>query len=159
MEPSLILSPLRYTGGLWQGGWSDENVRAIPGPLWIVNLADDPEKRDDSHFADGKQIVGCLYRGIPDSRDGVLSDGDYFNLLRLLRALLYDGNNLYIHCWSGWSRSSYLTMGILMSEFRLGYDEALAFLKSKRPQAQPNCFFEAHLRTMESRLRQMREIV
>ena len=47
----------------------------------------------------------------------------------------------FVHCRNGVSRSGLVVTAYLMHEHRWGRDEALAFLRTKRPIARPNVAF------------------
>jgi hypothetical protein len=155
MSASLIaLSLSPGFGALYQGGWADSgDLLAIAGPMWLVNLCDDDGFDDDSRFVDGVHVLGCLPASIPDTGAGVMADDAYLTLLDRVRTLLRSGVNVYVHCLAGWSRSSYVTVGLFMVERDLSYDDALARVRQRHAMARPNPHFEAHLRRIEPRLR------
>lgn len=56
--------------------------------------------------------------------------------------LLQTGGKILIHCAQGRSRSATLLLAYLMFDQKITYYEAIKFLKSKRPQCQPNDGFQ-----------------
>jgi hypothetical protein len=56
----------------------------------------------------------------------------------------------YVHCAAGISRAGMVTTAYLMFKNNWGRDEALAFLRSKRPQVNPNSAFMELLQQWES---------
>jgi len=48
------------------------------------------------------------------------------------------GRTTYVHCMVGVNRSGAMVTAYLMQEHRMGRDEALAFLRGKRPEVQPD---------------------
>jgi protein-tyrosine phosphatase len=68
-----------------------------------------------------------------------------------LREIRDDPNRrVFVHCVAGISRSTSMIMAFLMQEYGLSYDDALAFIQSRRPIAQPNHGFEEQLRALEN---------
>jgi hypothetical protein len=59
----------------------------------------------------------------------------------------------YVHCLAGVSRAGMVTTAYLMFENNWTRDEALAFLRSKRPQVNPNPAFMELLREWERQIR------
>jgi hypothetical protein len=51
------------------------------------------------------------------------------------------GETTYVHCLGGVSRSGLVTTAYIMFEHHWGRDQALGFVKSKRPQCNPNSAF------------------
>jgi hypothetical protein len=48
------------------------------------------------------------------------------------------GRTTYVHCLAGMNRSGTAVTAFLMREHRWGRDEALTFLRQRRPEVQPN---------------------
>lgn len=65
---------------------------------------------------------------------------------------LSENGKVYCHCREGKSRSASLVISYLMKTKDLTYDQALAYLKKKRPIVQPNVGFEMDLRKYEEKL-------
>jgi protein-tyrosine phosphatase len=63
------------------------------------------------------------------------------------------GATTYIHCVAGVSRSGMVTTAYLMYRNRWGREKALAFVRSKRPQIDPNAAFMQLLREWEEVLK------
>ncbi|CAM9948196.1 unnamed protein product [Heterosigma akashiwo] len=57
--------------------------------------------------------------------------------------------NVLVHCNQGVSRSCSMVIGYLMKRQGMTYDEALAYVRERRPQANPNFAFESELRKWE----------
>jgi protein-tyrosine phosphatase len=62
------------------------------------------------------------------------------------------GRNLLVHCHAGVSRSATVMIAYLMTKNQWNYDDALAFLRTKRKWVRPNPGFEKQLRDYEARL-------
>mmetsp|Transcript_1010 Transcript_1010/g.1287 ORF Transcript_1010/g.1287 Transcript_1010/m.1287 type:complete len:445 (-) Transcript_1010:182-1516(-) len=65
--------------------------------------------------------------------------------------------NVLVHCNKGVSRSTSMVLGYLMKRQGMSYDEALAYVKARRPEVQPNDAFEAQLRQYQARLEASKE--
>src|SRR5262249_30595723 len=52
-----------------------------------------------------------------------------------------EGRTVYVHCRNGASRSVMVVVAHLMARHGWGVGEALAFVRSRRPQARPNPAF------------------
>lgn len=51
------------------------------------------------------------------------------------------GRTVFVHCLAGVSRSGMVVVAYLMSKYAWTRDEALAFVRTKRPGARPNPAF------------------
>jgi hypothetical protein len=67
------------------------------------------------------------------------------------------GRTTYVHCLAGLNRCGMVTTAYLMQEHGWGRDKALAFLRSKRPQIQPNPTLMRLLAQWEKALKEKRE--
>lgn len=67
-------------------------------------------------------------------------------------ALKQPGGAILIHCQAGVSRSVTLAASYLMRERRIGADEALEIVRSKRPAAKPISYFVEQLKLYEKQL-------
>eukprot|EP00614_Pseudopedinella_elastica_P017783 CAMPEP_0172645626 /NCGR_PEP_ID=MMETSP1068-20121228/239827_1 /TAXON_ID=35684 /ORGANISM="Pseudopedinella elastica, Strain CCMP716" /LENGTH=144 /DNA_ID=CAMNT_0013459867 /DNA_START=695 /DNA_END=1126 /DNA_ORIENTATION=+ len=65
--------------------------------------------------------------------------------------------NILVHCNLGRSRSGSFIIGYMMREHGMGYDEALALARTKRPTIAPNDAFERDLRAHGKRLEEERD--
>lgn len=61
-------------------------------------------------------------------------------------------NNIYIHCQMGVSRSATIVIAYLMWKMRMSLDNAIQYVKSKRPCIKPNIDFIESLRMYEMQL-------
>jgi len=64
------------------------------------------------------------------------------------------GRTTYIHCMNGVNRSAMVTIAYLMAKHDLSRDQALALVRAKRPQVQPNPDLMRLLAEWETTLRQ-----
>lgn len=136
-------------GRLWQGMQTDTFVRQLPGPLVIVNMQ---SGFVDCGWIDQVNVWATLEVQIKDFEDAVLPDLVYLALVESCVSFLRSGVNLYVHCAMGASRSSYLTLGILMRLFGLRAWEARGILRGRRELAAPNNGFVQHLDDLEGEL-------
>lgn len=60
--------------------------------------------------------------------------------------------NTLVHCHAGVSRSAAIVTAYLMRKNGWGVDQALAFLRARRPRAKPNSSFMNQLKTYEAQL-------
>ena len=63
-----------------------------------------------------------------------------------------NGGKVLVHCYAGLSRSVTVIVAYLMQNERMLLDEALRFVKHKRPYAQPNPGFLKQLVEFELEL-------
>ena len=60
--------------------------------------------------------------------------------------------SVLVHCFAGRSRSSTFVLAYLISEFQLGYTQALHYLQKYHPIAMPNFFFSKQLEQFSIKL-------
>jgi hypothetical protein len=105
-----------------------ECVKEPPrGTRAVVNLCDKP---------DPYQVEVTLWEPI----DGGQSPGiDWLRrVVEFIDARRRAGLTTYVHCLAGMNRSGMVVTAYLMYEYGWTRDEALTFVRSKRPQVQPN---------------------
>ncbi len=146
MDYSQIGPLLPGWGSLYQGGAADPAIKTLPGPLWVVCM--NRGEVDDTH----DPIYGLTVVAIDDNPAAVLPDALVVAGAGADAEIMQSGCNLIAHCAAGISRSSYRNLATIMHVKRLGFDEALAFLRQHRPQASPNSGFTAQLRRLEPSL-------
>ena len=61
------------------------------------------------------------------------------------------GGSVLVHCFAGMSRSATIVLSYLMKKHGLRVSQALAHVKSKRPQAAPNAGFILQLQDLEKK--------
>jgi hypothetical protein len=67
-----------------------------------------------------------------------------------------DGNRILIHCFAGMQRSAAVTAMFLISQYRCTTDEAIAFIKKRRPIAfYGNVNFYPSIKQFETSFRKM----
>jgi atypical dual specificity phosphatase len=98
------------------------------------------------------------YRTAIPKIDLGLDDTPQENLFRVLepsRLLIIEilnmnpKNKILIHCAAGISRSASIVIYYIQCELRCAYEEALEFVRKKRPIVNPNIGFEKSLKSIE----------
>jgi hypothetical protein len=129
-------------GQVWQGSTPDAaGLATIPGPLVIVCMEPEPNEQ----FVDHVRVHSELYVGIEDDPSSVVPDSVLRGLADAALAFLSKGFNLYVHCAAGVSRASYVDCAIHQRQLGWTFDQALAYVRASRPQANPNSGFVAQL--------------
>jgi protein-tyrosine phosphatase len=126
--------------GLYQGGY----VKAPPfGAQAVLNLCE----TEDLYRAEVHDWVP-----IPDASPA--PDLDWLRRrVEFVDAQRRAGRTVYVHCWAGVSRSGMVVTAYLMFEHRWTREEALAFVRSRRPVTRPNPAFMELLGEWEQALR------
>merc|ERR1712083_1198708 len=78
--------------------------------------------------------------------------------LRLLDKIKEKGGCALVHCHEGKSRSVSLCLAYLVARERKTLTDALAFVRSRRPQARPNAGFMNQLSDLEHRVLGVRSV-
>ena len=144
VSPPLKLVP--GWGNLYQGAAADDGVLKIEKNLWVVCM--NYGEIDDT-WIDHDNVSGLTVIAINGAANAVLSDEIVFAGVDQDMALLSRGIPRLSHCGAGISRASYRNLPLIMHVRKLGYDAALALLRTIRPQASPNSGFEAQHRRLE----------
>jgi protein-tyrosine phosphatase len=118
----------RVEDGLWMGG----SVKAPPpGTGAVLNLCE----LEDPYRADVHS-----WEHIPDAAPA--PDLDWLRRqVRFVEEQRRTGRVVYVHCRAGVSRAGMVVAAYLMAEHRWTRDEALTFLRTRRPQVNPNPAF------------------
>lgn len=113
-----------------------------PGTRAVLNLCED---------ADPYQVEVYQWEPIPDEEPTPC-----INWLRqqveFIDGQRHAGRPVYVHCHAGVSRSAMVTVAYLMSRNGWSRDEALQFVRSRRPLVRPNPAFMALLLEWEQTL-------
>jgi predicted protein tyrosine phosphatase len=151
MDVSRPIDLMPGWGHLYQGAAADVTVRSIEKKMWIVCM--NAGEVDDA-WIDHDNIMGLTVVSIDDSPSAVLPDEQVFAQTEMAMSWLMRGLPLIGHCGAGVSRASYHNLPIIMHARQIGFDDALALLRTVRPQADPNSGFVAQLRRLEDELKQ-----
>jgi hypothetical protein len=134
--------------GLYMGGLVEEPP---PGTRAVLNLC----STEDRYSADT-----MLHEPVRERAPG--PDLDWLKkMVNFVDARRREGDTVFVHCRNGVSRSGFVVTAYLMFEHSWGRDEALAFLRTRRPEARPHRAFMARLleweKVVKSDLRGRRE--
>lgn len=106
------------------GDLRDQGVNAIISVRW-----DEPDY-DLDQFEDAH--VACVDDGRPFPYDQLT------DILRFLHRNVLAGRKVYVHCFAGISRSSFVVSCYLMLTRRITFDEAVAFVRGIRDRVSPH---------------------
>lgn len=152
-----LISTFNFDGGqIYQGGSVDiGGIRELTRLSWghpVILICMDKGEYNEQ-FINHPYIGGVLSIWIDDNPDAVLTDEAMLAHVTAGLSYLRGNHSLYIHCGAGVSRSSYYDIALHMALNGWTYDQAFAYVHSKRNIAQPNPGFEAHLRKLEPKLK------
>ena len=130
----------RIEDGLYMGG----NVaNPPPGTRAVLNLCE----TEDPYRAEVH-----LWKGIRDSAPAPSIDW-LREVVEFVDARRQEGRTTYVHCQNGVSRSGMVVTAYLMHRHGWSRDEALAFVRSKRPGVRPHQAFMERLAEWEQVLK------
>jgi hypothetical protein len=115
-----------------------------PGTGAVVNLCD---------AKDSYQAAACLWRPIRDAPPAPSIEwlGETVGFIESQRRA---GRMVYVHCANGVSRSGMVITAYLMHEHDWTRDQALEFVRSKRPEVRPHPAFMQLLTEWEQALKE-----
>lgn len=143
MPPSEVL-PYLYIGSRRDA--CDKNVLASCGVTCIVNATDDCpcQFQEDDSFS---------YLRIPVKDTWNQNLPSHFNkAFEFINQAKVRGEKVMIHCTAGISRSATITIAYIMNEQRKNLNDAISFVRSKRPIIAPNLDFMGELMQFEGTL-------
>jgi hypothetical protein len=137
--PRLPREPENYSlieDGLYMGG---DVARPPRGTRAVLNVCEKPDPyRAEAHD----------WESIPDAEPP--PDLDWLRQrVRWVAEQRRAGRPVFVHCAAGASRSGLVVVGYVMAEHGWSRDEALRFVRSKRPQTRPNPSFLRRLQEWE----------
>jgi hypothetical protein len=118
--------------GLYMGG---SVAKPPPGTKAVLNLCERP---------DGYAVESMTWEPIPDAEPAPSIDW-LRRMVEIIDKHRQAGDTTYVHCAAGISRSGMVVTAYLMFKNHWTRDEALAFVKSRRPGARPNPAFMKRL--------------
>ena len=104
---------------------------------------------------DSYQVEVCVWEPIDGSRPQSVEWLE--RMVAFIDEQRRAGATTYVHCLAGMNRSSMVVAAYLMYEHTWTRDEAVAFIRSKRPQVQPNPVMMRILADWEQALKQSAE--
>jgi protein-tyrosine phosphatase len=110
----------------------------------VVNLGEEK---------DPYQVENCLWEPIRDAPPAPRIEW-LQRTVEFIAAQRQEGLTVYVHCTAGISRSGMVSAAYLMYEHSWSRDEALRFVRQKRPQVRPNSAFMQLLTEWEQVLRE-----
>jgi hypothetical protein len=114
--------------GLYQGGWVSEPP---PETTAVLNLCE---------FEDPYQCEVHAWHKIRDAAPAPNLDW-LRKQVEFVDGERRAGRTVYVHCWAGISRSGMVVVAYLMFKHDWTRDQALEFVRSKRPMTSPNPAF------------------
>lgn len=137
-------------GLLFQSDNLDQGITDLPAPLIIVNMT---AEHIDEPWVNHISIQGVMSAVLLDTPEATLPDRVIAGFVEAVEGFLMRGVNVLVRCSHGKSRSSYLTVAVVMHILNMDYDSSLNYVRQEHPEAQPNPGFEAQLRRIEPILR------
>jgi hypothetical protein len=143
--------------GVWWFSREEENYSRIEDGLYLGGDVASPPRGTGAvlnlcETADPYRCPVHIWEPIADSEPA--PDIDW---LRRMVAFIDDnrraGVTVFVHCRNGVSRSGMVVVAYEMFKNRWGRDEALAFVRSKRPEVRPNPAFMRRLLEWEDVLK------
>jgi hypothetical protein len=126
--------------GLYMGGLVDAPPR---GTQAVLNLCETTDS-----YACGNDLWEPIHDGAPAPNVAWLR-----KMVEYVDGRRKAGQTVYVHCRNGASRSGMVVIAYLMYKNDWTRDEALAFVKSKRPVTRPNPLFMDVLLDWEKELK------
>eukprot|EP00959_Pyramimonas_sp_CCMP1952_P208347 4358400-Pyramimonas_sp.AAC.2 len=133
---------------LWLGGADAASVFSLDGRnvTHVVNTT--------SHLDLPPERFVTLRVPVEDSDQNAPKLAKYLEeAIAFIEGALQNKGVVLVHCAAGRSRSASILIAYCMKTFGIGYDEAFAQVKAKRPVIQPNTGFVTELRQLEQKLR------
>lgn len=85
-------------------------------------------------------------------------DGILFNLVKMIDMHIKNGKQVVINCFAGISRSATIVVAYLMYKNKLSVQDAIAFVRTKRPFINPNYGFVCQLYQLQDSLHNLDNI-
>jgi protein-tyrosine phosphatase len=124
----------------------DMNISVVISALTEEEYDDYMIAKEDFPNIDWHRLV------IDDDKDEKISE-HFFKVHTIISQALADNKNVIVHCAAGMSRSPTLVIAYLMIENRWSYEEAISYVKRRRPIVEPNIGFVKQLKGLEYRLK------
>lgn len=114
----------------------------------VLNLTEDEEYAPGDREAVENALAGA---GITEARVpltdyGGLSAAELEAAVHEINAWLDDGERTYLHCRAGWQRSAAVAAGVVAIRNEIDIDEALEYVRRRKPSADPLPHQRADLR-------------
>lgn len=105
----------------------------------ILNLAQDREYRPGERAAVAQALAdaGILEQRVDLVDFGQLPPQTLEDAVQTVSAWLDEGARVYLHCRAGWQRSAAVAAGVVAVRRGLDIEDALRFVQSRKPSADP----------------------
>jgi hypothetical protein len=143
----LTREPPNYTQiepGLWLGGAVRESP---PGVTAILNLCE----AEDGYRATSSRWEPIRDAPPPPDLDWLAQQVEFIQTERA------QGRSVYVHCQNGVSRSAFVTAAYLMQREGWSREQAIEFLRQRRPGVRPNPAFVQRLADWNGHLQNARK--
>ncbi len=160
----LLLAVLAAVLGVWLCLlWLERSYREAPYSLieeglYVGRYVSEPPPKTGAvvnvcESEDTYQVGVCLWEPIRDAPPAP-SIAWLRRVVEFIKTQRQAGRTVYVHCHNGVSRSGMVSTAYLMREHNWTRDEALAFVRSKRPGVRPNPAFMPLLTEWEQALKE-----
>ena len=161
---NLLLVVLAASLGVWLGLlWLERSNREVPYSLieeglYLGRSVSEPPPGTKAvvnvcESEDSYPAAVCLWQPIPDAPPAPSIEW-LKRVVEFITTQHQAGLTVYVHCHNGVSRSGMVATAYLMHEHNWTRDEALAFVRSKRPSVWPNPGFMPLLTEWEQALKE-----
>ncbi len=161
---NLLLVVLVATLGVWLWlSWLERSYREVPYSLieeglYVGRYVSEPPPGTKAVVSvceseDSYPAAVCLWQPIPDAPPAPSIEW-LKRVVEFIKTQRQAGLTVYVHCHNGVSRSGMVAIAYLMQEHNWTRDEALAFVRSKRPGVWPNPAFMPLLMEWEHALKE-----
>jgi len=82
-------------------------------------------------------------------------NGIFFHIIRLIDSYINEGKQVLVNCYAGVSRSATIIIGYLMYKNKMNVQEALTFVRQKRPIINPNYGFVCQLYNLQDEIHKL----
>eukprot|EP00743_Colponemidia_sp_Colp-15_P007664 GILK01008294.1.p1 GENE.GILK01008294.1~~GILK01008294.1.p1 ORF type:complete len:290 (-),score=37.63 GILK01008294.1:85-912(-) len=153
VNPSRIL-PWLFIGDVYAAKDRDK-LRSL-SIKYILNVTPPRTQAGVPNYFEKDSAFEYRRRGMQDNSSERLSESfsECFEFLE--RARVREDGNVLVHCQKGVSRSVSIVVAYLMKYKRMVFEEALAFVRLRRPVAEPNSSFVQQLREYDTQLEEER---
>jgi protein-tyrosine phosphatase len=121
--------------------------------IQVVISALTEEEYEDYMIAE-EDFPGCEWHRfvIDDDKEERISE-HFFTVHKIISEAVSQNKNVIVHCMAGMSRSPTLVIAYLMVENRWCYEEAVNYVRRRRPIIEPNIGFVKQLKGLEYKLK------
>ena len=137
----IVVGQLFVSGWLVAEDWSQLESLGI---THVINTASSISK---CPFA---AVISYLPLAIEDSKNEDI-EAYFYPCIDFIEEAVRNGGRVLVHCMEGVSRSCSIAIAYIMWKHGIGYQEAQAFVQSRRPICQPNAGFICQLLAFQTR--------